>query len=159
MKERRQKTGKRNISPRQTYSFCQTFRLSPRSDSNRDEKARKATVGSVCREAGKYSLLVQAIEPGGLLGQCASPRKPKKRARALHVPRCRWASHIGGVWMCICVRNGCTSRSSIGCRWMVKNQLAGLRYWDNQWLYGMPVVTRQDPDISVSLRPSENFAS
>ena len=42
------------------------------------------------RKAGLYSLLVQAIEPGGLLGQ----------------------------------------------------------YWDNQWLYGMPVVTRQDPDIN-----------
>ncbi|CAK9080192.1 unnamed protein product, partial [Durusdinium trenchii] len=46
--------------------------------------------GYTLRKAGKYSLLVQAIEPGGLLGQ----------------------------------------------------------YWDNQWLYGMPVVTRQDPDIN-----------
>jgi hypothetical protein len=40
--------------------------------------------------AGKYSVLIQALEPGGLLGQ----------------------------------------------------------YWDNQWLYGMPVETRQDPEMS-----------
>eukprot|EP00434_Breviolum_minutum_P036254 symbB.v1.2.032118.t1/scaffold3812.1/size49844/3 len=52
------------------------------------------------RKAGLYSLLVQAIEPGGLLGQ----------------------------------------------------------YWDNQWLYGMPVVTRQDPDISEILSGTQEFS-
>ena len=50
-------------------------------------------------------MVIQAIEPGGLLGQCPGSLE-------LTMPR---------------------------------------RYWDNQWLYGMPVVTTQDPNISLEL--------
>ena len=58
-------------------------------------------------EAGKYSLLVQAIEPGGLLGQSGPD----------------------------CPVSGTPPFLSI---------LSLPRYWDIQWLYGLPVLTRQD---------------